>query len=41
MNYTKGLKKKGFKISYDRVAVTRDGHALLCEYYGVEELLEM
>jgi hypothetical protein len=94
MNYTKGLKKKGFKISYDRVAVTRDGYdlivdiskknsylkcsfsmshqigyyfslepfdydssdkdyfdgdeewdfdyyALLCEYYGVEELLEM
>ena len=31
MNYTNGLKKKGFKISYDRVAVTRDGYDLIVD----------
>ena len=94
MKYTNELKNKGFKVSYDRVAATRDGYdlivdisknnsylkcsfsmshqigyyfslepfdydssdkdyfdgdeewdfdyyTLLCEYYGVEELLEM
>ena len=31
MNYTNGLKKKGFKISYDRIAVTRDGYDLIVD----------
>ena len=31
MNYTNELKNKGFKITYDRVAATRDGYDLIVD----------
>ena len=31
MKYTNELKNKGFKISYDRVAATRDGYDLIVD----------
>ena len=31
MKYTNELKNKGFKVSYDRVAATRDGYDLIVD----------
>lgn len=31
MNYTNELKTKGFKVTYDRVAATRDGYDLIVD----------